>query len=619
MEGDSQYNIVTIVADLRNFIKIRNETEKSKNTDVMQILDSLIKENSIQEVIDLLPNDTILMLLRDKSKEIVAQTAKAIAEMTKTNKGREKYTNTDIVETLMELLKEDNINILIQTSRALGNICYENKNGKVMIKEKDGLKYILQMLKKATDLKDTESADTLRKVASGLLWNFLVDQESLQQQALEENIVQVLCNILEIDGATAEETITHVLLTLGVLNDANVTFLDKKLIKIIVNILSNSTSLEISEMCLELLYDQADDDEIKLFLTEANIPELLLKLIKTHGPQCTSEETRSVLKVACNLIVLILTGDNSMNILYDNGKGTVYNNFVKWLDSNDEDFQVTAVLAMGNFARTYTHCKLMVEQDIHKKLLQLIQKNDSKNSDIRFQHALLSALHNLVIPIDNKPIILKDGLIDILYPMLDIPTFPIVFKLLGTLRIVIDGQKEAAISLGKKEDLIKRTVVWCGTDDHPGVQGEAHRLLAWLINNSKDKDVALIIIKYSGTQYLIKMILAEHALMQNEAILSLTYLATICPIELKDALIENNIGNVICTFFKESASKLELPIICNMFSFIDSIIKSDIIKQHLNNTAGLKTALKNVLDYKYVDSTLKEKINVISNTIDADT
>ncbi|XP_015176585.1 PREDICTED: rap1 GTPase-GDP dissociation stimulator 1-B isoform X2 [Polistes dominula] len=554
----------------------------------------------------------------DKSKEIIAQTAKAIAEMTKTDKGREQYTNTDIVETLMKLLKEDDINILIQTSRALGNICYENKNGKVMIKEKDGLKYILQILKKATDLKNTESADMLRRVASGLLWNFLVDQESLQQQALEENIVQILCNILEIDGAMAGETITHVLLTLGVLNDANVTFLDKRLIDIVVNILSNSKSLEISEMCLELLYDQADNDEVKLLLTKANIPELLLKLIETHGPQCTSEETRSVLKVACNLIILILTGDDSMNILYDNGKGTVYNNFVKWLNSNDEDFQVTAVLAMGNFARTHNHCKLMVEQDIHKKLLQLIQKNDSKNSDIRFQHALLSALHNLVIPTDNKPIILKDGLIDILYPMLDIPTFPIVFKLLGTLRIVIDRQKEAAISLGKKEDLIKRTVVWCGTDDHPGVQGEANRLLAWLINNSKDKDVALVIIKYGGTQYLIKMILAEHALMQNEAILSLTYLATICPIELEDVLIKNNIGDVICKFLKESASNLELPIICNMFSFIDSIIKSDIIRQHLNNTKGLKTTLKNVLDYEKVDSTLKEKINVIWNTIDAD-
>lgn len=85
---------------------------------------------------------------------------------------------------------------------------------------------------------------------------------------MEENIIQVLCNILEIDGVTAKETVTHILLTLGVLNDANVTFLDERLTKIIVNILSNSTSLEISEMCLELLYDQADDGKIIYCITK---------------------------------------------------------------------------------------------------------------------------------------------------------------------------------------------------------------------------------------------------------------------------------------------------------------------------------------------------------------
>ena len=38
--------------------------------------------------------------------------------------------------------------------------------------------------------------------------------------------------------------------------------------------------------------------------------------------------------------------------------------------------------------------------------------------------------------------VLEDGLVDIVYPMLAIPTFPVVFKLLGTLRMVIDGQGE---------------------------------------------------------------------------------------------------------------------------------------------------------------------------------
>lgn len=47
-----------------------------------------------------------------------------------------------------------------------------------------------------------------------------------------------------------------------------------------------------------------------------------------------------------------------------------------------------------------------------------------------------------MIPSQNKAIVLEDGLVDTVYPMLAIPTFPVVFKLLGTLRMVIDGQGE---------------------------------------------------------------------------------------------------------------------------------------------------------------------------------
>lgn len=51
--------------------------------------------------------------------------------------------------------------------------------------------------------------------------------------------------------------------------------------------------------------------------------------------------------------------------------------------------------------------------------------------------------------------------------------------------IVLSILGEAAVSLGRREDLIKRAVEWCGIEDHPGVQGEANRLIAWLISNSR--------------------------------------------------------------------------------------------------------------------------------------
>ena len=41
-----------------------------------------------------------------------------------------------------------------------------------------------------------------------------------------------------------------------------------------------------------------------------------------------------------------------MNVLYNEGRGKVFEEMVAWLSSGDEDLQVTGVLAMGNFART---------------------------------------------------------------------------------------------------------------------------------------------------------------------------------------------------------------------------------------------------------------------------
>jgi hypothetical protein len=81
-----------------------------------------------------------------------------------------------------------------------------------------------------------------------------------------------------------------------------------------------------------------------------------------------------------------------------------------------------------------------VQKGIGRKLLALVEKNNTVSGGIRLQHALLSALRNLAIPAENKPILLKDGLIASVLPMVEVPTFPVVFKLLGTLRMAIDGQ-----------------------------------------------------------------------------------------------------------------------------------------------------------------------------------
>ncbi|XP_051160445.1 GTPase-GDP dissociation stimulator vimar [Leptopilina boulardi] len=584
MEETAKNQIGKFIHDLKEATLSQNIYDDSNILLITEILDSLVNISKIDtiESVEFINDQIFLKLLTINSETIATKTAKTIAEIAKTECGREKCTREDLVRTLIELLQSQKLEILIQASRALGNICYENAKGKALIREKEGLKHILKVVEKGIEFGDKEGADFLRNVAAGFLLNFLVDQNSIDKEVIKKEVVTVICKILEIDGVATREAAMQALLILGVLNDYDIQFLNERLANILVEILKSDNSSEFSEMCLEVLHGQADDENAKLLLAKVGVCELLLKLLEKHGPRCTDEETRSVLKIACNLIVLILTGDESMNLLYKNSEGFVYKKLVEWLENLDEDLQVTAVLAMGNFARADKHCELMVAEGVDKKLLKLIMNNNSdKCGDIRFQHDLLSAMRNLVISPKNKSQVLADGLIQALMPMLDIPTFPVVFKLLGTLRIVIGGQQEAAILLGKNSRLIEKAVEWSGTEDHPGVHGEANRLLAWLIINSRDKDVVLTVINNDGVKRLVKMLNSKHQLMQNEALLSLNILTAICLYESEKFLIDSKIGLGLFRFIKESAPTVEPPIIYNSFSLMLNLVKSKNLKEHL--------------------------------------
>lgn len=75
-------------------------------------------------------------------------------------------------------------------------------------------------------------------------------------------MVPIICSILEKDGISGGEAAMHVLLILGILNDENIIFLDERLTRVLVDILTNDTSSELSEMCLELLHGQAEDGKL---------------------------------------------------------------------------------------------------------------------------------------------------------------------------------------------------------------------------------------------------------------------------------------------------------------------------------------------------------------------
>lgn len=95
----------------------------------------------------------------------------------------------------------------------------------------------------------------------------------------------------------------------------------------------------------------------------------------------------------------------------------------------------------------------------------------------------------------------------------------------------------------------------------------------------RDKQVVLLIIKYGAVNYLVDMLVSQYALMQNEAIMSLTILTKICPVESEELLIKAGFGRNMCEFFSHAHS-LDVHIILNALSLLDSLLQSGNSKIH---------------------------------------
>lgn len=65
---------------------------------------------------------------------------------------------------------------------------------------------------------------------------------------------------------------------------------------------------------------------------------------------------------------------------------------------------------------------------------------------------------------------------------------PVIFKLLATLRLVIEGNSDAAQQIGTNRSFLAKLIEW-GTTDAQALKMESARLLAALIKNSQSREV----------------------------------------------------------------------------------------------------------------------------------
>ena len=182
--------------------------------------------------------------------------------------------------------------------------------------------------------------------------------------------------------------------------------------------------------------------------------------------------------------------------------------------------------------------------------------------------------------------------------MLEIHQPPVVFKLLGTLRMLVDGQDALALKILQNQKLIELLVEWANkTPDMVGVNSESSRLMAWLIKNGyRSRDGAT----QTGTEplksfvsidgavdTLVKMLLSAHLVMQNEALIALSLIVVFLKdedIQLSKTLITSNIGQTLVDFIQRISEmeRTSNEIVENLKTLIGALEKSEEMKKHLS-------------------------------------
>nr|XP_057922966.1 rap1 GTPase-GDP dissociation stimulator 1 isoform X2 [Doryrhamphus excisus] len=540
--------------------KLKLSSTDSTSDSVESCLDCLLKaliNNSTEASVKIQEMGVLPLLptLLSPQSSCTPKVANIIAEMAKNEFMRSPCVEAGLIPPLIELLNSTDQEVLLQTGRALGNICY--------------------------------------------------DSHSLQAQLISMGVIPTLVKLLGVHSHNTALTEMCLIAfgNLAELESSKEQFASTNIAEELVRLFQKQTEHEKKEMIFEVLAPLAENDVIKLQLVEAGLVECLLEVV-AQTVDGDREEDVAQLKTASDLMVLLLLGDESMQKLFEGGKGSVFQRVLSWIPSHNHQLQLAGALAIANFARNDGNCIHMVDTGIVQKLLELLDRHIVEGN-VTVQHAALSALRNLAIPVVNKSKMLSAGVADVVLKFLQSEMPPVQFKLLGTLRMLIDTQVEAADQLGTNVKLVERLVEWCEAKDHAGVMGESNRLLSALIRHSKSKEVVRTVIQAGGVKHLVTMATSEHMIMQNEALVALGLIAALDLVAAEKDFVGADLVAVLHKLLSDDRSAPEIKynsmiLICAVMgseplhkevqsrAFIDVVSK---LRSHENKTVSHQASL----------------------------
>ncbi|KFV58741.1 Rap1 GTPase-GDP dissociation stimulator 1, partial [Gavia stellata] len=450
--------------------------------------------------------------------------AQVVSEIARNEEMKKPCIEADLVLTLIPLLESTDQEMLLHAGRAIGRICYDNRD---LQEELVKIGVITSLVRILTDYAESEP---------------LVHVDLL-----------ALCNLADLD--TAKEALSKT-----------------KVAEQLVKQLRRAENHERLEIVFEVLQALAENDALKVQLVEAGVQEVLSEILLRLQGSSQAEDT-CIVKAASDLIVSLLLGATEKGAM-------VTTNFTKKGRMQTIICRVSFCSLGKHFLISYQdgNCVRMVQLGVIHQLLDLLEKH-VESGDVSVQHAALSALRNLAIPVVNKVQMLEEGVAEQIQALLRSKMPPVQFKLLGTLRMLADGQADAAEILGQDPMLLNRLVQWCNANDHSGVHGEANRLLASILRHNRSQEVVKAIQEAQGVKHLVSMTTSEHAAMQNEALNALATASAIDLETLEESFKESQLVQSLHRLLQDDNTSPEVKY--NSMILLCSLLNSGDLRQEI--------------------------------------
>ncbi|NWZ22280.1 GDS1 protein, partial [Asarcornis scutulata] len=451
--------------------------------------------------------------------------AQVLSEIAKNDEMKKPCIEADLVVTLIPLLESTDQEMLLHAGRAIGRICYDNRD---LQEELVKVGVISSLVRILTDYAESEP---------------LVHVDLL-----------ALCNLADLD--TAKEALSKT-----------------KVAEQLVKQLRRAENHERLEIIFEVLQALAENDALKVQLVEAGVQEVLSDILLRLQGNSQAEDT-CIVKAASDLIVSLLLGVKMLKELACSKENT--EEFLLLWGRNN--IQTSTDVKTTTYGHLNGNCIRMVQVGVIHQLLDLLEKH-VESGDVSVQHAALSALRNLAIPVVNKVQMLEEGVAERIQALLRSEMPPVQFKLLGTLRMLADGQADAAEILGQDPMLLNRLVQWCDVKDHAGVHGEANRLLASIVRHNRSQEVVKAVQEAQGVKHLVSMTTSEHAALQNEALNALAIASAIDLDTLEASFKESQLVQSLHRLLQDDNTTPEVKY--NSMSLLCSLLNSGDLRQEI--------------------------------------